>query len=224
MFALIPAHDEEFTIESIVNSVAPLVDWVFVVDDGSSDSTASKAAAAGAEVIVHNENLGIGFALQTGYNKAIALGAEFLVQLDADGQHNPEDSSVLLQALDHSTDIVIGSRFKGEKGADGYSLVRTLGIRFFSFITSVLGGSRLYDVTSGYRVYRVAALSRIPTLRTRHWAVEQTLMALRLDLVIKEVPIVIPPRRIGASQFKPQTAILYPIRMLQGIIRALRLT
>ncbi len=221
--AVIPAYNEESTIGAVVDGLRGLVDRVYVVDDGSMDETASRAAQAGAEVMAHGRNRGIGAALQTGYDAAIASDADLLVQLDADGQHNPDDLVVLLSALDPSTDIAIGSRFVGTN-SDGYSLTRRLGIWFFSLICSALGGTRIFDVTSGFRIYRMPVLSRLPPLRGRHWAVEQTLMAMRLNLRIKEVGIEIPPRRSGESQFQPRVALVYPVRMLAAILRALRHT
>lgn len=220
LVAVIPAYNEESSIGAVVTSIKSIVDKVFVVDDGSYDSTAARASEAGAEVIYHDRNRGVGIALQTGYESALAYGADVLVQLDADGQHEPSDISDLLGALDPSVDIVIGSRFVGET-PDGYGLARRSGIRFFSFLCSVLGGSPVYDVTSGFRIYRASSLLKLPPIRGRHWALEQTLTAMRLNLRIREVEIRIPPRSHGLSQFQPSTAALYPLRMGIGILRAL---
>ncbi len=203
-----------------MQSISSLVDTVYVIDDGSTDSTASRASEAGAEVIAHTENRGVGVALQTGYDIAVAHDAALLIQLDADGQHDPAFVSNLLDELDEETDIVIGSRFL-DGAWNGYSLIRRSGVRFFSFLTSVLGGHRIFDVTSGYRIYRVSALSRLPPGKSRHWAVRQTLTAMRLGLNVKEVGIPIPPRRSGQSQFQPQIALLYPLRIFAGILGAI---
>jgi glycosyltransferase involved in cell wall biosynthesis len=211
------------TIGQVVTSVRPFVDGVYVVDDGSTDSTALRASEAGARVISHPTNRGVGIALQTGYEAALSDGADLLIQVDADGQHDPNDLGALLASLDESTDIVIGSRFVG-KSSDGYGLVRRLGIHFFSFLCSALGGSRIYDVTSGFRIFRASALSRLPPLRRPHWAVEQTLTAMRLGLNLKEVAVPIPPRRRGRSQFQPRIAALYPLRVLAGVIESLIVT
>ncbi len=220
---VVPAHNEESTVGQVVRSLRTAVRKVFVIDDGSTDATASRARQAGAEVLSHDRNRGVGVALQTGYNAAISEGADLLIQLDADGQHDPHDIEILCDELDESTDIVIGSRFV--KGTPhGYSLTRRAGIWFFSFLCSVLGGTRIFDVTSGFRVYRVSALTKLNPVRSRHWAVEQTLMALRLNLIIKEVQLEIPPRVTGASQFNPFTAALYPLRVLAGMLGAIRKT
>ncbi len=221
--AIIPVYNEEMTAARVVGQVRPFVSRVYVVDDASSDATARQAEEAGAIVIRHEVNLGIASALNSGYRAAAEVNASLVIQLDADGQHDPSHIPVLLNALDEKTDIVIASRFL-DGGETSYSLVRRWGIGFFSFLTSAFGGTRVSDVTSGYRIYRVSALSKIPPSPGRHWAVEQTLIALRLGLRIREVPVRIPPRVRGESQFQPQVAALYPLRMIVAILRALRVS
>ncbi len=223
MVAIIPAYNEEMTAAWVVAQVRPFVDKVYVVDDASSDATADQAQEAGAVVIRHEVNQGIASALNSGYRAAIEDNASLVIQLDADGQHDPSHLPVLINALDEKTDIVIASRFL-DGGDKSYSLVRRWGIKFFSFLTSAFGGTRISDVTSGYRIYRVSALSKIPPSPGRHWAVEQTLVALRLGLRIREVPVRIPPRLRGESQFRLGVASLYPLRMFSAIVRALRIS
>lgn len=223
MVAIIPAYNEEMTAGGVVGRVRPFVDRVYVVDDASTDATAGQAEEAGAIVIRHEVNQGIASALNSGYRAASQDNASVVVQLDGDGQHDPSHLPVLVNALDEKTEIVIASRFL-DGSETGYSFVRRWGIRFFSFLTSVFGGTRISDVTSGYRIYRVSALSKIPPSPGRHWAVEQTLIALRLGLRIKEVPVTIPPRLRGESQFKLGVAALYPLRMISAILRALRIS
>ncbi len=223
MVAIIPAYNEEMTAARVVRQVRPFVNRVYVVDDASSDATAGQAEEAGAIVIRHEVNQGIASALNSGYRAATEANATLVVQLDADGQHDPSHIPVLLNALDEKTDIVIASRFL-DGGETSYSLVRRWGIRFFSFLTSALGGTRVSDVTSGYRIYRLSALSKIPPSPGRHWAVEQTLIALRLGLRIREVSVKIPPRVRGDSQFRLGVAALYPLRMFSAILRALRIS
>ncbi|MFQ5909222.1 MAG: glycosyltransferase family 2 protein [Thermoplasmata archaeon] len=221
--AIIPAYNEESTTGAVVAKVKPFVDRVYVIDDASTDATASMAEEAGAIVIRHEVNQGIASALNSGYRAATEDNARVVVQLDADGQHDPGHLPTLVDALDEQTEIVIASRFL-DGSETSYSFVRKWGIRFFSFLTSVFGGTRISDVTSGYRIYRVSALSRIPPSPGRHWAVEQTLIALRLGLRIKEVSVTIPPRLQGESQFRLGVAALYPIRMTSAILRALRIS
>ncbi len=221
--AVIPAYEEEATIGQTVKSAAKHVDKVFVVDDASRDLTGRRADDAGANVLTHSLNRGISAALQTGFDAALAEYPDFVVQLDADGQHDPDLIPTLFEALDDGTDVVLGSRFRWND-FQGYSRIRRWGIRFFGLLVSILGGTRIYDVTSGFRLYRASALVRIPRIRGRHWAVEQTLMALRLHLTLREVGVPIPPRTQGASQFRPDVALLYLPRMILALLRAVRAT
>lgn len=221
--AVIPAFDEEQSVGGVVEAVSHYVEKVLVVDDASDDSTGQRAREAGATVIWRKMNGGVASALQTGYDAAIAEGADLIIQLDADGQHDPSFIPVLLRALDDEVDIVIGSRFLAGSEHE-YNLIRRWGIRTFSFLTEALGGSRILDVTSGFRVYRASALRRFPPCRGRHWAVEQTLFAMRSGLRMREVGVPIAPRRAGASQFGADVAALYPLRVVRGIMRALGAT
>src|SRR3954464_11470586 len=116
--AVVPAYNESATVGRVIRSIrehAPLYD-VVVVDDGSTDATAAEAEAAGAKVIRHPYNLGIGGAVQSGFTYALENGYRRLVQVDADGQHEPSEIAKLEAAMDDdpSLDMVCGSRFREE--------------------------------------------------------------------------------------------------------------
>ncbi|WP_335998674.1 glycosyltransferase family 2 protein [Halorientalis halophila] len=217
--AVIPAYDEADTIGSVIDGTREHVDEVVVVDDGSSDGTARIARDHGAVVIEHVFNTGVGGAVRTGYQYAIRHDYDFVMQIDADGQHDPEYIPTLLEAAE-DCDMVIASRYLNESFQD-YSLTRKLGIKFFTTVVNVLGGIDITDVTSGFRVYRVSALATILHRSDKHWAVEQTLEAAKRDFRIKEISIEIPTRDEGESQFSLDTFVLYPIRMTDVILRVL---
>lgn len=217
--AVIPAYNEASTIGSVVDGALAHVDHVVVVDDGSSDDTAAVARRHGASVVEHVINTGVGGAVRTGYRYAIRRDYDFVVQIDADGQHDPEYIPTLLaEAEDH--DMVIGSRYLNDSHEE-YSQVRDTGIRFFTAVVNRLGGVDITDVTSGFRVYRVSALETILHHSDKHWAVEQTLDAARSDQRITEVSVKMPVRDEGASQFTVDTFVLYPARMADVILRVL---
>jgi len=124
---------------------------VLIVDDGSSDDTGQRATEAGASVLRLPFNLGYGAALQTGYKYALARGYDLLVQMDGDGQHPASEIAGLLGSLDEGdTDLVVGSRFLGR--AD-YRIprLRLIGIRLFSWLTSLLARRKVTDPTSGFQ-------------------------------------------------------------------------
>ncbi|HCP46086.1 MAG TPA: glycosyl transferase family 2 [Deltaproteobacteria bacterium] len=150
---LIPCLNEAPRISQLVTELLllhPTAD-VLVVDDGSSDDTGRRATEAGASVLRLPFNLGYGAALQTGYKYALARDYDLLVQMDGDGQHPASEVSDLLLALEEGeTDLVVGSRFLGR--AD-YRIprLRLIGIRLFSWLTSVLAKRAVTDPTSGFQ-------------------------------------------------------------------------
>ena len=156
--AIVPAHNEAEAIASTVEAIhrwAPDFD-VVVVDDGSSDATAERrAAAAGATVLRLPFNLGIGGAMQSGYLYARENGYQVAVQVDGDGQHDPRHIHDLIERLrsDPQLHMVTGSRFL-EPAQDGYrsSATRRVGIRVFSTVISLITRQRVTDPTSGFRM------------------------------------------------------------------------
>lgn len=217
--AVVPAYNESDTIGTVIDGTGEYVDHVAVVDDGSRDDTAHIAREHGATVLEHAFNTGVGGAVRTGYRYAIEHDFDFVVQVDADGQHDPAHIPRLLSAAE-DTDMVIGSRYLNESFRE-YSPVRKLGIRFFTAMVNTLGGVEITDVTSGFRVYRVDALDSILHHSDKHWAVEQTLEAARRDLDIVEVSTKIPTRSEGDSQFTLETFVMYPLRMTDVALRVL---
>jgi glycosyltransferase involved in cell wall biosynthesis len=217
--AVVPAYNEAETIGPVIDGTAQHVDRVLVVDDGSTDETPRIARDHGATVLEHAFNTGVGGAVRTGYRYAVEEDFDYVVQVDADGQHDPEKIPRLLEAAD-GRDMVIASRYLNDSHRE-YSPVRNIGIRFFTALVNVLGGVEITDVTSGFRVYRVDALASILHHSDKHWAVEQTLEAARRDFDIAEVSTEIPTREDGASQFTLGTFVLYPLRMTDVALRVL---
>jgi hypothetical protein len=150
---IVPAFNEAARIDGVVRgvrAVAPDVD-VLVIDDGSRDETAARAAEAGARVVSHVFNLGYGAALQTGYKYADRAGYAYVVQIDGDGQHDPADVPRLLEPLRaERADVVIGSRFVE---ASGYQMgaTRSAGRVLLQRILVACGGPRIADPTSGFQ-------------------------------------------------------------------------
>src|ERR1700693_4340846 len=111
VLAIIPPYCEGRFIGQVVRQALQYVRTVLVVDDGSPDNTATEAKAAGAKVIRHSTNLGKGAALKTGLDYAVSIGADFFLFLDADGQHDPSEIPVLIDAINRSNaDLVVGNR------------------------------------------------------------------------------------------------------------------
>ncbi|MFW6458504.1 MAG: glycosyltransferase family 2 protein [Halodesulfurarchaeum sp.] len=219
ILAVVPAYNEADTIGPVIDGTQAHVDQVVVVNDGSSDDTARVAREHDAVVLEHAFNTGVGGSVRTGYRYAIDREFEFVVQIDADGQHDPGEIPRLLEAA-READMVIGSRYLNDSYRE-YSRIRKAGIAFFTGLVNALGGVGITDVTSGFRVYRVEALGEILHHSDKHWAVEQTLEAAKRDQTIVEVSTEIPTREEGTSQFDLETFLMYPLRMIDVSLRVL---
>jgi glycosyltransferase involved in cell wall biosynthesis len=151
---LVPAFDEEGNIGRVVRGICENVGDkgdVLVVDDGSSDDTAGEARAAGATVLSLPFNLGYGAALKAGYQYALRRDYDAVLQMDADGQHDPSSISALLGPLfEGRAKVIIGSRYLGQATYD-VPLARRAGQRLFAGILTLLTGERVTDPTSGFQ-------------------------------------------------------------------------
>ncbi len=151
--ACIPAKDEERMIASVVLRAAKHSDKVLVCDDGSRDLTGAISERMAALVLRHERSKGYGSALRTLFEKALALGGDYIVLLDGDGQHNPDDIPRLVQPLKEGmADLVIGSRFKG--GGKEVPRIRRWGIETITGLSPAVSGVKVSDAQSGFRAFR----------------------------------------------------------------------
>ncbi len=151
-----PAYNEEKYVGSVVLQARQFADEVVVVDDGSSDRTAQVAGLAGATVVQHKENSGYGATVQTVLAEAKKRNPKVLVLLDADGQHNPEEITSLVNAISAGFDVAIGSRKTKSADIPAY---RRFGQNVISFFTRVLSRSMLSDTESGFRAFSSKAIN-----------------------------------------------------------------
>jgi glycosyltransferase involved in cell wall biosynthesis len=157
VIACIPALNEEKNIGGVIVRALKCVDRVVVCDDGSSDLTGDIARGLGAVVVRHERNMGYGAALKSSFQEALRLGADIVVTLDGDGQHNPVEIPRLVRRLEKGdVDIVIGSRFVEGGGSEAPSW-RENGIRFISELVSN-DGLKITDAQSGFRAYNMEVL------------------------------------------------------------------
>ena len=188
IFAVIPAYNEETTIADVLQKTAPFVDQIIVVNDGSSDRTVERALAQGAKVISHSVNRGLGASLGTGFAAAQYSGADVVVTLDADGQHDPIEISKFIEAIKQGADVVIGSRLL--TGFEGMPWYRQVAQILGNLVTFFLFGAWVTDSQSGYRAFTRAALEHIE-LKTNRMEVSSEIIAetKRHALKLVEVPI-----------------------------------
>ena len=189
IIAVIPCLNEEHFINDVVVKTIKHVDRVVVVDDGSKDATARVAQEAGAEVISHPHRQGAGAATRTGFETALKLGADIVVTLDGDGQHNPEEISRLLAPiLKGRADLVIGSRFLDP--ATNMPAYRKLGIDTITWLFNWGSPVRVTDSQSGFRAHSRKLLEAVKiTRKDFSFSIEVLVKCRRLGLVIAEVPI-----------------------------------
>ncbi|HSW65034.1 MAG TPA: glycosyltransferase family 2 protein [Dissulfurispiraceae bacterium] len=214
MLIIIPAHNEAKTVAGVVRQCLEYGD-VLVIDDGSQDDTTKEALAAGAYVIMHQKNKGYGEALQTGYRYALDHRKdEIIVQLDADGQHNPKYIPALARALE-GADMVLGSRFID---GPGYKIpfCRRVGMMLFSFIASWMCGTRMTDTTSGYRAINRKALAFCASKEyPRDYPDANALVMMhRAGLRLREIPVKMRASLKGTSMHSGAKPVYYVFKVL----------
>lgn len=220
VLVITPALNEEGTVGDVVRRItetAPSAD-VLVVDDGSTDRTAVLARRAGATVSRLPYNLGVGGAIRVGYRYAHRRGYDAVVQIDADGQHDPADVPTLLAALDRC-DVVVASRF-ADGGDYPIDPLRRFAMRLLARSTSRVANRELTDVTSGFRASgprAIALFARWYPVEYMGDTVEALVIAAKSGLTIGEVPVRMSPRVGGRPSQGSLQASMYVVRALGAI-------
>jgi glycosyltransferase involved in cell wall biosynthesis len=213
---VLPALNEEDSIGEVISSVFAELPGVacLVVDDGSTDLTASIAKQSGAVVASLPYNLGVGGAMRFGFKYALLKGYDNVVQVDADGQHNPADVVLLLKRLD-SADLVLGARFAGQ-GSYKVSGPRRWAMKTLAYFLSRSTGEKLTDTTSGFR----ASGPRAVKIFSEHYpaeylgdTVESLVIAARSGLKITQIGVEMRDRSGGAPSQNSFRASLYLARV-----------
>jgi len=223
VLVIIPAYNEGERLAAVLQSIRDLGrDWdLLVVDDGSSDRTAQIAADTGAFVVSHTYNLGYGAALQTGYKFAASHGYRFVVQMDADGQHLPEETIKLLDPVQaDEADVVIGSRFLDGGGGYPVPLLRKVGIGLFGGLAGLLSGATISDATSGfYAVNRkVIVLFASDVFPADYPDADVRLMLHKLKLRVRELPTTMKPGPPDKSMHGGLRSLWYVVKMMISLL------
>lgn len=167
LIAVVPAYNEEKNIGPVISGLFNQVDKVVVVDDGSTDNTAQEAENVKAVVLHHKINRGQGAALQTGHEFALKIGADYVVDFDADGQFDVTDIKPALAELQKSgADILFGSRFLDKKSRVPWSK-RFIILPLARLFTLLFGGIWLSDGHNGFRILSRQALEKIRITQDR---------------------------------------------------------
>ncbi len=219
---IIPALNEEKNIITVINQIKAYDSslHILVVDDGSSDNTSQHALEAGAKVVRLPFNLGIGSAVQTGYQYAWDHEYDIAVQVDGDGQHDIRWLSALIEpVINNQADLVIGSRFLPPHLGYRSSWARRIGIIFFARLISFLIGQNITDPTSGFRACNQVLI--------QHFAIdypcdfpepESIVQAANCLTRVIEVPVQMHQRLSGHSSIRYIRTLYYMIKVTFAIL------
>jgi len=200
---VVPCYNEEKNIGSVLNKIRDVVKSeveIVVVDDGSTDDTARVALENGAKVIRHSLNQGKGVSICDGIASA---KHEVVLFLDGDGQDDPKDIAILLQAIGQGADFVIGSRWLGELREGAISKLNYFVTSMITTIINLLFSGNITDSQAGFRCFRKSKLKKFQlTARGYEIETEMLIKAIKHKLKIVEVPVTRSRRPHGKSHMK----------------------
>lgn len=226
VLAVVPAYNEFEALPALLDELAlrkPRAGRPFrvvVVDDGSSDATVGIARAHGATVVELPFNLGVGGAVRTGLRYAVDHDADQVVVIDADGQHDPADIDLLLDALDAGAEMAIGSRFA--PGSPGYDMggTRRRALRFLNWVVRKTTGFPATDATSGFRAFDRSVVEFLADCYPVEYladTVEVIVLARGSGRTVVEVPVGMRQRQAGVPSARSMTLLFNYLRLLVGI-------
>ena len=164
LLIVIPCFNEEENLGSVLELIPNEIEGIseisiLVIDDGSADRTAEIALSHGCFLITNKKNYGLGFSFQKAVNFFIGKKFDFMVNIDGDGQFNPQEiEKILAPILNKDADLVIGSRFLGQSKISNMAPLKLYGNKVMSFLISKLVNSKYNDVSSGFRAYGKEAI------------------------------------------------------------------
>lgn len=209
--AVIPFLNESQFIADVVKKTLNYVDLVIAIDDGSTDNSAALISNFKNVIIISiGKNIGKGFAIRKGFNKAMELNADIILTLDADNQHKPEMIPAFLEKIG-SCDIVIGNRLNNLKTMP---LQRRMSNMITSFLLSKKVGTKIKDSQCGFRAYRKKVIETVQTVYNGFEAESEIIVrAVRNGFKINFVDI---PTIYGQQKSK-----MRPIQAIKGFIKVM---
>lgn len=221
VIAVVPALNCEKTISRVVAGLKSIVDEVIVVDDGSIDTTKYHGHINGATVISHEYNMGLGQALRTGFKEALRKGADIVVTLDGDGQHDPSDVTKVLNLLiNNHCDAVIGSRLLKRDGWKNFPRHRLIGNLVLTYLTNSAVRKKITtDSQSGYRAMKRKVIEKINLKSNRMEIASEIIYEIaKKGFKIKEVPI----EATYEDEISNQRLLIDPIKIIIMLIKKSR--
>lgn len=218
---IIPAYNEIKSIFTTVDDViknAPGFDYI-IINDCSSDGTMKYCKEKGLHVVNLPINLGIGGAVQTGYLYALKNNYDLVVQFDGDGQHDAKYLNEMAEYLNkHNADMVIGSRFIEKEGFQS-SILRRMGIRYFTLLIKLLTGTTILDPTSGMRMANREVIRIYANDYPKDYPEPESVVTiLKKNKKVAEVPVVMRERKEGVSSISLNRSIYYMVKVTLAIL------
>lgn len=216
VLVVIPAYNEQDAIGEVVRQVVEHGFRALVVNDGSTDHTAKRALAAGADVVNLSGNAGVGVAIRTAFAEAIDRGFDAAVQCDADGQHPVAEIAALVGAS-RGSDMVVGSRFLSSANTMRMGRVRRVASRVLAWSASKSCATRITDPTSGFRLIRQPLLGELAIKLPSSYlsdTYEVLVAAGRAGYVVKEIPAPFADRTTGVASTGALASSLHMMRCL----------
>ena len=218
---IIPAYNEEKSLPKLVaeiNNYLPDIDYI-IINDGSTDNTKELCREKEYHVVNLPINSGIGVAVQTGYCYATNHNYDIAVQIDGDGQHDISYLKKILIPLENDeADVVIGSRFIEKEGFQS-SGARRMGIRFLSTLIWILTGTKVKDVTSGFRAVNKKFIDIFAEDYSQDYPEPEAIVTTKMYRGrIAEVPVIMKERISGKSSITLWKSLYYMIKVTLAII------
>ena len=221
VLVIIPAYNEENNIERTINNIKDACPWAdcIVINDCSNDSTVRKLCDMQVDYINLPVNLGIGGAVQAGYQYGVDHDYDITVQVDGDGQHDSQYlESIIAPILKDEADLVIGSRFIEKEGFQS-SRSRRIGIKILGCLVSLCCWKRVKDVTSGFRAVNRNFMNVFANDYPQDYPEPESIVAVAMHKGrIKEVPVILSQRVSGVSSINLKKSIYYMIKVTLAII------
>lgn len=231
----LPTYNERENLERMVRALGEQLDTardrVLILDDNSPDGTGQIADALAAELpwveVLHRPGkAGLGPAYIAGFRRALATGAELVLEIDCDFSHDPADLPRLIATCESGADVALGSRWVPGGGTVNWGTGRTLVSRGGSLYARTILGVGVHDLTGGFKCFRRAVLERIDldaiAAKGYGFQIETTYRALRAGFTVTEIPITFVDRRVGESKMDSSIVVEAMLQVPALRYRALR--
>ena len=218
---IIPAYNESASIQNTVETIrkkAKEFDYI-VINDCSTDNTRQICEQNGYNIVNLPVNLGIGGAVQTGYKYGVKNNYDIAVQVDGDGQHDPQYLNIMYDYMSQTgADMVIGSRFIRKEGFQS-SATRRIGIKYFTLLIKILTGKTITDPTSGLRMVNRDVMKLFAGDYPKDYPEPESVVAiLRKGKNVKEISVIMHERNGGVSSISLKKSIYYMVKVTLAIL------